>query len=88
MPDGTGSTRQWTWVSARGEWAMSDVLVLSGGVGHRDQDLGVDYSVWDLGASAKVNDSLEVDLRYHDTSANAHSAQYGSAIVIGLEASF
>lgn len=87
-PDGAGSVKQWTWVSARGGWDFTDKLNVSAEIGYRDQTNSVSYTGWNIGGSYLITQNMEVDLRYHDTDADESSNQYASAVVASINFSF
>lgn len=87
-PDGTGSTKAWTWVALRGGWDFTDKLNVSAEVGRRDQDNSVDYTGWNIGASYALTRNLEAQLRWHDTDADVPGEQYKGALVAGISVSF
>ncbi|MFC5371576.1 TorF family putative porin [Brevundimonas faecalis] len=87
-PDGTGSTKAWTWVALRGGWDFTDKLNVSAEIGRRDQDNSVDYTGWNIGASYALTRNLEAQLRWHDTDADVPGEQYKGALVAGISVSF
>lgn len=87
-PDGTGSTRAWTWVEGQIGWDFTDKLSGSAAVGRREQDGAPDYIGWNIGGTYALTRTLELELRYHDTDANAPGDQYASALVAGLSVYF
>lgn len=91
-PDGIGSTEAWTWYEARASWDQSPTLSWSAGVGQREQEVGVDYTGWDVGATWRISDRLELDGRWHDTDADGvpptSLESYESRFVVGLATYF
>ncbi len=87
-PNGTGTTRAWTWTEARLGWDLTPKLSASATVGRREQDNSIDYTGWDAGLTYALNDRLDLDLRWHDTDAHAPGPQYAGALVAGLEIHF
>jgi uncharacterized protein (TIGR02001 family) len=87
-PDGAGSVKQWTWVSARGGWDFTNKLNVSAEIGYRDQTNAVNYTGWNIGGSYLITPNMEFDLRYHDTDADDGSNQYESVVVAGINFSF
>lgn len=85
-PDGTGSTKAWTWIEARARWDLTLDTSLSAGIGHREQDRSIDYTGWDAGVTWQLTPSVDLDLRYHDTDADPSlfGDQYGSALVANV----
>lgn len=87
-PDGTGSTKAWTWVEARLGWDVTDKLEATAAVGRREQDSSIDYTGWNAGVTYAVTDRFEVDLRWFDTDANEPGDQYEGALVVGVNVYF
>lgn len=87
-PDGTGSTKAWTWVALRGGWDFTDKLNVSAEVGRRDQDNSIDYTGWNVGGSYALTPKTELDLRWYDTDADVPGEQYKGALVAGINFSF
>lgn len=91
-PDGIGSTEAWTWYEARASWDQSPTLSWSAGVGQREQEVGVDYVGWDVGATWQLTDRLELDARWHDTDADGPAVVgtdiYEGKFVVGLATYF
>ncbi len=87
-PDGTGSTKAWTWVALRGGWDFTNKLNVSAEVGHRDQENSIDYTGWNVGGSYALTPKVELDLRWHDTDADVPGEQYRSALVAGVNYAF
>lgn len=87
-PDGTGSTKAWTWYEARLSWEFTPKLSGSTAIGRREQDNSVDYTGWNVGLSYALTRNLEADLRWHATDADVPGEQYSDALVLGLSASF
>ncbi len=87
-PDGTGSTKAWTWVALRGGWDFTDKLNVSAEVGHRDQDNSIDYTGWNVGGSYALTPKTELELRWYDTDADVPGEQYKGALVAGINFSF
>lgn len=87
-PDGAGSTGAWTWVSARATWEFTSRLRGLAEIGHRSQENAPDYVGWSAGFRYALNDTLELDVRYHATDADDAGRQYEDALVAGISASF
>ena len=87
-PDGTGSTKAWTWVALRGGWDFTDKLNVSAEVGRRDQNNSVDYTGWNVGGAYALTPKVELDLRWHDTDADVPGEQYKGALVAGINFAF
>ena len=87
-PDGTGSTKAWTWYEARLSWDFTPKLSGSTAIGRREQDNSIDYTGWNVGLSYALTRNLEADLRWHATDADVPGEQYRDALVFGLSAAF
>lgn len=48
-------------------FAATDKISISGAIGSQTFDPGDDYTTWNVGGSFAFNDTLALDLRYHDT---------------------
>lgn len=87
-PDGTGSTRAWTWVAGRVGWEMSPRLKATAELGRREQNAAPDYTGWNVGLSFAATRALDLDLRWHDTNADVPGEQYAGALVAGVSLAF
>lgn len=87
-PDGAGPVKAWTWVEGRIGWDFTDKLSGTASVGRREQDNAPDYTGWNIGATYALTRDVELDLRYHDTSAKEPGEQYASALVAGISVYF
>lgn len=80
-PDAVGATESWTWVEGRAGWRFSPRLATSAAVGRREQENGVDYTAWNVGATYDLTDNVALDVRWYDTSERDRSATYQDALV-------
>ena len=87
-PDGTGSTKAWTWVEGQVGWDFTDKLSGSVAVGRREQDNSIDYTGWNIGGSYALTRKMELELRWYDTDADVPGEQYRSALVAGVNYAF
>lgn len=87
-PDGTGSTKAWTWYEGQLGWDFTDKLSGSVAVGRREQNNAPDYTGWNIGGSYALTRKTELELRWYDTDAKVPSEQYASALVAGINFSF
>jgi uncharacterized protein (TIGR02001 family) len=87
-PDGTGSTRAWTWYEARVGWEFTPKLEATASIGRREQDNSIDYTGWNAGFTYALTDNLEGELRYHATDADVPGEQYADALVAGISIAF
>lgn len=87
-PEGTGSTKAWTWLEARMGWDLTPNLSASAAVGRREQSGNIDYTGWNAGVTYALNDRLDLDLRWHDTDARVPGPQYAGGLVAGVNVEF
>ena len=87
-PDGTGSTKAWTWVEGQLGWDFTDKLSGSVAVGRREQDNAVDYTGWNVGGAYALTRNTELELRWYDNDSDLPGEQYSSALVAGINFSF
>lgn len=87
-PDGTGSTRAWTWYEARVGWEFSPRISATASIGYREQENAPDYTGWNAGLSYALSREVEFDLRYHATNAEEFGRQYEDAVVAGVSFGF
>ena len=83
-PDGTGSTKAWTWTAVRLAYALTDALKASAEVGHRAQDASPDYTGWNAGFDYAVTREISLSLYYYATDADDAGRQYDDALVAGV----
>jgi len=87
-PDGTGSTKAWTWYEARIGWDFTDKLEATASIGRREQDNSIDYTGWNAGFTYALTRNLEAEVRYHATDADVPGEQYADALVAGISIAF
>ncbi len=92
-PDGTGAREAWTWYEAQARWDQTPTWSWSAAVGQREQEVGVDYVGWNVGATWRLSDRFELDGRWHDTDVDGPMPMggdetYEGRFVIGLSAFF
>lgn len=60
-------------------------FTVSGAIGRQEQDGGLDYTTWNVGAGFALTDNLSFDVRYFDTDASKieDPLSYGDARVVG-----
>lgn len=84
-----GKTGKATYYEVNAAYAIPDSkFSLSGALGHQKVVGPLDYSTWNIGATAALTDHLSADLRYWDTDEHGFGKIYGSRVVIGLKATF
>jgi len=87
-PDGTGSTRSWTWAEAEAGYPLTERLEAIVSVGRREQVASVDYTGWSAGLVWEPSEGLEVDLRYIATDVVGGGEQYDDQLVLAVSRSF
>lgn len=89
-PDGTGSTKDWTWVAARAGWDFTDRLGVSAEIGHRSQTNAISYTGYNIGAAYALTNALELDVRWFGTDVKAGSKDnaYKDRLVAGVTYAF
>lgn len=87
-PDGTGSTKAWTWVEARASWDVSEVVSASATIGRREQDNALDYTGYDAGVSWAISRNAELDLRWYGTDGPASDPRYADSLVAEISFGF
>lgn len=87
-PDGTGSTKAWTWVEARAGWDFNETLSASAAVGRREQDGSIDYTGYNAGVSWAVSRHAELDLRWYGTDGPASDPRYADSLVAEISFGF
>ncbi len=87
-PDAAGPTRSFIWVEAELGWEFSDRLSGSAAVGRRQQVGAPDYTGWNAGLTFAVTEKIDLDVRYHDTSAHDEGRQYRNAVVAEVRYAF
>jgi hypothetical protein len=87
-PDGIGAVKEWTWVEARLGWEFTDKLSGSAMIGRREQNLALDHTGWNIGATYALRENLDLDIRWHDTDSAAHGERYESALVAEVNVYF
>ncbi len=66
-PDFFGGTGDAFYYEINAAAPLTEKLSLSGAVGRQEVDGGGDYSTWNLGLGYAINDTIGVDVRWHDT---------------------
>jgi len=66
-PDFFGGTGDAFYYEVNAAAPLTERLSVSGAVGRQEVDTGIDYTTWNLGVGFAINDTLGLDLRYHDT---------------------
>lgn len=88
-PDFFGASEdEATYVEANAAFNPAENWTVSGAVGRQFVSSDFDYTTWNLGVARQLNDTLAVDLRYHDTDEHDFGDIYGSRAVVSLKAVF
>ncbi len=83
-----GGTGKATYYEVNGTFPVADKLTVSGAYGRQEVVGNADYSTWNLGLGYALNDTVGLDLRYHDTSEHGFGNIYNSRVAVGIKASF
>jgi len=67
---------------------LTDMLSLSGALGRQEFDGGGDYTTWNVGLGVAFNETIGLDLRYHDTDEDALGDIGEGRLVASLTAAF
>lgn len=67
---------------------LTDMLSLSGALGRQELDGGGDYTTWNVGLGVAFNETIGLDLRYHDTDEDALGDIGEGRLVASLTAAF
>lgn len=87
-PDNSGGSHAFTWYEARVGYRITRQLRATAAIGQRDTEDSLDYTAWNVGATWRVEDHLDLDLRYYDTDREGFGAQYEDAVVGALTFNF
>jgi uncharacterized protein (TIGR02001 family) len=66
-PDFFGADEAATYVELNGAFSPMEKVTISGAVGEQFLDVSDDYATWNIGAIYAFDDSVGLDVRYHDT---------------------
>ena len=67
---------------------LTDKLSVSGALGRQEFDGGGDYTTWNIGLGVAFNETIGLDLRYHDTDEDALGDLGEGRLVASLTAAF
>ncbi|MBA4794610.1 MAG: hypothetical protein H2041_13170 [Phenylobacterium sp.] len=67
---------------------LTDMLSLSGAVGRQEFDGGGDYTTWNVGLGVAFNETIGLDLRWHDTDEDTLGSIAEGRFVASLTAAF
>ena len=87
-PDAGGGTDSFTWIETRLGWEFTPKLEATASVGQRDRQGGIDYTSWNVGMAYDLTDSLQLDLRYHDTNQEQGGVEFEDRVVASLFVNF
>lgn len=87
-PDNAGSSHAYAWYEARLGYRLTPRLRATAAVGHRDTEDSLDYTAWNAGATWRIDDHVDLDLRWYDTDRDSFGKQYEDAFVGALTFTF
>lgn len=87
-PDGTGSTRAWTWVEARAGWEFNETVSASAAIGRREQDNAIDYTGYNAGVAWAIGRHAELDVRWYGTDGPGSDPRYADSLVAEISFAF
>jgi uncharacterized protein (TIGR02001 family) len=88
-PDGFGASQASTWLEANLTRKLGDSgWSASAGVGRREQEVGRDYTAWNVGLQRRLTDALAAELRWIDTDQHGGGREYKGRFVAGLHATW
>ncbi|MDP3854017.1 TorF family putative porin [Phenylobacterium sp.] len=83
-----GGTGEATYFEVNGSVPVAEKVTLSGAIGQQNVVGPFDYTTWNLGAGYAINDTVGLDLRYHDTDEDSFGEIYEGRVVLGLKVVF
>ncbi len=87
-PDNAGSSHAFTYYEARAGYKLAPRWKVTAAVGRRDTEDSVDYTAWNAGVGYKIDDNVDLDLRWYDTDRDSLGAQYEDALVGAISFNF
>lgn len=87
-PDNAGSSHAFAYYEARLGYKLTRKLRVTTAVGHRDTEDSLDYTAWNAGFGYKVDDNVDLDLRWYDTDQDGVGPQYDQALVGAVSFAF
>jgi uncharacterized protein (TIGR02001 family) len=87
-PEFFGETGEATYVEVNAAVPVAEKVTVSGALGHQTVEGPFDYTTWNLGVGYALNDTVGLDLRYHDTDEHKFGDIYDSRVVLSIKASF
>jgi uncharacterized protein (TIGR02001 family) len=87
-PDNAGGSHAFTYVEARAGYKFSPKWRATAAFGVRDTEDSVDYTAWNAGVTWRVDDNVDLDLRWYDTDKDALGPQYEDALVGAVSFNF
>lgn len=87
-PDFFGAEDDATYLVGDVSFKAMDNLVVSAQVGRQWVSSALDYTHWNVGATYAFNDTIGLDVRYHDTSEHSFGSIYEERVVASLKAGF
>ena len=87
-PDNAGGSHAFTYYEGRLGYRLTGKLKVTAAIGHRDTEDSLDYTAWNAGFGYKVDDNVDLDLRWYDTDQDNAGPQYEDALVGAINFSF
>ncbi|MBX7248880.1 MAG: TorF family putative porin [Caulobacteraceae bacterium] len=87
-PDAAGTSHAFVYYEARASYRLTPKWRASAAVGRRDTEDSIDYSAWNVGVDYRVDDNVDLDLRWYDTDADDRGKQYEDALVGAINFTF
>ena len=83
-----GGTGEATYFEVNGSVPVADKVTVSGALGTQKVEGPFDYTTWNLGVGYAINDTIGLDLRYHDTDEHSFGDIYDGRVVLGVKVVF
>lgn len=87
-PDNAGSSHAFTYYEARLGYKLTGKLRATAAIGHRDTEDSLDYTGWNAGVAYRIENNVDLDLRWYDTDQNSAGPQYEEVLVGAINFSF
>ena len=82
------SSHAFTWYEARLGYRLMPKLRATAAIGRRETEDSIDYTAWNIGATYRLDDNLNLDLRWYDTNRESFGRQYEDAFEGALTFNF
>ncbi len=87
-PDNAGGSHAFTYFEGRVGYRIMPKLRATAAIGRRETEDSIDYTAWNIGATYRLDDHLDLDLRWYDTNRESFGKQYEDAFVGALTFNF